>query len=220
MKKNNGYGLIPTLIAVVVIAILAVGGVLNYRHNHKTTNNSTASNTSNNAPNQANDPYAGWKTATSDRAKFSIKYPSDWQYSQSVGDKDNVEHIRVSSSKFQITIDSFNGKELANGGTSETKCSDCLSTISSESFNISNLGFVNLEQITYKLDSGSGNALILRSSNGTYYLLSPSASNISSRFRGISTLASLQDYQNEAIAQFTTSPDFATAQKILKSVSY
>ncbi len=218
MKKDNGFSLSAALLVIVVVAVV-VAGVFVYGHNHKTTKNLSINNTSGTTQDQSTDPYVGWKTATSDRAKFTIKYPSDWQYSQSIGDKDNVEYLRISSPKFQINVDSFNGKDLA-GGTAETKCSDCLTAVSSETFSVPKLGAVNLEQITYKLDSGSGNALIIRLADGTYNLLSPSASNISSRFRGINTLASLQDYQSETSAQFTANTDFATAQKILKSVSY
>jgi len=62
MKKSDGFGLIPALVAVAIIAVVAVTGVFVYRHSHKTTNNSSASNTSSNTQSQAADPYAGWKT--------------------------------------------------------------------------------------------------------------------------------------------------------------
>lgn len=136
---GSGFGLLSTLVGVVIIAVIVVGGVLIYKHNNKTNLSTSAPNSYGNSSNtqtQTNDPYPGWKTALSNRAKFSIKYPSGWQYSQSIGDKDNIEHIRISSSKFQINIDSFNGKDPASGGTVETKCSDCVSAGSSETFSV------------------------------------------------------------------------------------
>ena len=219
MKKNAGFGLVYTIAAIVVIAAVMAVGLLVYANNNQEADNDRfVSN--NTKKSKVADPYVGWESATSTRAKFSIKYPSDWQYSESVGDKDNIEHIKISSSKFQISIDSFNGKDPANGGTAETRCSDCLSTGSSESFIISKLGSINLDTVIYKIDNGQGNALILRLADGTYLIPSTSATNVYTRFRGISSFTSVQDYQNETTAQFAAHPDFKTAKKILKSLSY
>lgn len=223
MKKSNGFAIIFIIAAVIIVGAIVATAILinrNDNNNNKpatTNSSSTASKTSNS---QTGDPYAGWKSATSSRAQFSIKYPSDWTYSSTVGSKDNVEHILISSSSFEIKIDSYHGTDATNGGTSQTTCPDCKSTVSSQAITISKLGSVNMETAIYTLDNGTGNALILRQNDGTYYITSPSASAIKTTFRGISILDSEQAYQNETSAQFSNNADLATAKEILRSISY
>ena len=223
--SQTGFGLIESLVMVVVIAIIAVGGWAVYKHYHKaTTKNNTAVSKTTAIPKttgtQSTNPYAGWKIATSTRAKFSIKYPTNWIYSAAVGTNDSVEHITITGTNLELKIDSYNGKDPTNGGTVNTTCTDCKSTLNTQTFTISNMGVLHLDTVTYTLDNGLGNAIILRQPDGTYYIPSPAAGNVVTSFRGISNLDSLQAYQNETPAQFTSNPDYATAQQILKSVSY
>lgn len=169
------------------------------------------------------DPYAGWKSASSPRAKFSIKYPSTWTYKEQLGDKDGVEHITIDSTLFHIAIDSSignSGHVEATGATANATCVDCTTTNSSQSFPVNNLGKVNLDNVIYTIDTGKGNALVLRLADGTYGLKAPNATNIYTNFRGISILGSKQAYQAETPAQFVANPDYVTAQNILKSLSY
>ena len=227
VKLNNnekGFGIIEGLLIVAVVVLLGYVGYMIYENHNKTTSSATTANTATTTPAKTTttvDPYAGWKTATSTRAKFSVKYPTNWTYSETVGDKDNVEHIVLDSSSFHITMDSFNGSDVSNGGNPDTKCNDCQKTTNTATFTAGKLGSVNLETITYTLDSGMGNGLVLRQADGTYYITSPTATGgIKTDFRGISKLNSLQDYQNETATQFAANPDLATAKLILKSVSY
>jgi hypothetical protein len=82
------------------------------------------------------------------------------------------------------------------------------------------LGAANLATVTYKLDAGTGNALMLEQPDSTYYIPSPDGTNVYTSFRGISALDSEQAYQAETSAQFVANPDYATAQEILKSLVY
>lgn len=224
MRKNQkGFSLIEALLILVIVGIL--GGTGWYVWHAKQDTDETLSAV--NIPSAATEsrksiskPYANWKTATSPRGKFSFKYPSSWKYSQSIGVKDNVEHIVLDGPKLRLTIDSFNGDDPANGGNPGTKCNDCQQIKEIEALDISKLGKINLETITYNLDNGLGNAIILIQADGTYYIASPTAANVKTAFRGTSKLNSLQDYQNESPTQFRANPDLAIAKLILKSISY
>lgn len=215
-KNQAGYSMVEILIVIVVLAVVGAAGFATYYHYHK--NKSDVN--SNSTVNQKSDQYAGWKTSTSTRAKFSIKYPADWKYSEVLGTKDNVEHLTLTGSNVELSIDSYSGKDPANGGTPNTTCADCKDSLSTQSFTAGKLGTVNLETVTYTLDSGFGNALILRQADGVYYLTSPNVSNVYTSFRAISILPSEQDYQNQTPTQFSSSSDYKTAQKILESVTY
>lgn len=225
--NNRGFSVVMALVIVVIVAALGMGGYFVWHKNKQTAKTTSNTKTSQNSssgstgkqPSQT-DPYVGWKTAKSPRAGFSIKYPSDWTYAETVGMNDNVEHVTIDSSKFHIMIDSYNGKELANGGQPATVCPDCLQATSSLSLSVSNLGPVDLKTTQYKLDSGEGNALIFERPDSTYYISSPVDTNVTTSFRGISMLGSEQAYQTESTAQFVSNPDYAVAQKIFESVAY
>lgn len=225
-KDQTGFSAIEGLIIVVAAIVIAVVGLVIY--NHQGNSDNTTKNSADNTPTTKTDnkskatadPYAGWKTASSSRAGFSIKYPDSWTYNEATGSKDDVEHITVASTNFQIDIASYSGTDSTNGGTSGTICTDCKDTQHSQSFTAGKLGKINLQSITYTLDSGLGNALILRQSSGTYYLASPTMPGVTTTFRGISLLDSEQAYQNETPTQFSATPDFKTAQQILESVAY
>jgi|GEM_PF-1140268 len=225
-SKQKGFSIVEGLLLLIVTAIIGFVGWYVW-HSRSTKSEaptpvptSKASNSETETDTKTTDPYSGWKSATSSRAKFSIKYPSNWVYTETVGNKDNVEHIVLDGPNFYVTIDSFNGSDVANGGNPATKCDDCQEVSKTEAFSAGRLGLVSLETIIYKLDNGAGNALVLRQANGTYYLTSPVATGIKTSFRGISKLDSLQAYQNESTSQFAENSDLATAKLILQSVSY
>ena len=230
-NNQSGFSAVEAiLVLVIVVAIAGVGWFVWHSKQSAdktlTTNSSTTptfKKQTKAAATQTTDPYAGWKTATSTRAGFTVKYPTNWTYTAAVGDNDNVEHITIDSSHFHITIDSFmgnNGGTDATGATANATCVDCISTLASKSTSISNLGKINVETVTVKLDSGKGNAIILRMPDSTYGILSPRASNVYTNFRGISVLDSLQAYQSETATQFGANPDLATAKLIFQSISY
>jgi uncharacterized protein (UPF0333 family) len=226
MKKTSrtkGFSTVEGLLILIIVLIL--GGVGWYVwHSTKNANDilksvdESSNSTQAETHTQAVGNYKGWKIATSTRAKFSIKYPSDWNYSSSIGSKDNTEHIVIDGKTFHITIDSFGNND--NSIPSDNKCIDCQTSNTSSNFKAGASGSLNLEDIKYKLDDGVGNALILRRADGAYFINSPTSMGVKTTFRGISKLASLQDYQKETAAQFALNPDLATAKLILKSVSY
>ncbi|HSX35389.1 MAG TPA: hypothetical protein VLH84_00470 [Patescibacteria group bacterium] len=225
-KKSQGSSVIVVLVALFVVIAFGFGGwYVWHKSSEKAVKN--ASNTASSTPKSAannvthpDDPYTGWKVATSPRANFSIKYPADWTYGEALGTKDNVEHITIDSSTFHFTIDSYSGRDVQSGGQPATACTDCVQVTSSTGFRVNNLGETNLETVVYKLDNGKGNALILALPDSTYYIPSPSRTGVHTSFRGISMLDSELAYQAETPAQFAANSDFATAEKILESVSY
>ncbi len=91
--------------AIVIIAILAVGGTLIYRHNHKTMSGSTNSNstspsstTNSSTRPQSADTYAGWKTYTNQQYGYSFKYASSWKVAEvASGGSGTVDPIEFSS---------------------------------------------------------------------------------------------------------------------------
>lgn len=227
---RKGFSIVEVLIAIVVITAIAACGWLAWRHVHDKKSSTTSAKTSSSQSKSSSassststataDPYAGWKTAVSPRAKFSIKYPANWAYAETVGDRDNVEHITLSSTNIQLTIDSYQGTDPDSGGQPATTCPDCSKVLKSTPFNAGSIGSLDLESITYNLDNGMGNALILEEPNGTYYIPSSDAQGVSTSFRAISNLPSLAAYQAETPQAFTANPDFATAEKILQSITY
>lgn len=221
--SSAGFSAIEAVVIILVIAALSLGGWYEYHREHKQKTTATSTSTSHTktpTPPPPADPYAGWKTATSPRAGFSIKYPSSWSYAETVGGKDNVEHITLDSTNFHITVDSYLGKNTDNGGAPATDCTDCAQTLSSTVFSIPGLGKASVDTVTYALDSGKGNAIILRLADGTYYIPSRDAQGVYTAFRGISNLSSEYAYQQETPGQFESNPDYAAAQKILESISY
>lgn len=219
-KDSNARGSSAVIAIAAILLVIAIAGLIvwNKKHQNKTQNGANSSNGQ--LTNTDTDPYVGWQTATSARAGFYIKYPVGWKYNSVVGDKDNVEHITISSAHFLININSFVDNDNANGGQSATTCPDCQQTISSNSFTISKLGKVDIKTIIYSLDSGQGNAVILELPDSTYYIKSPTKTNVTSSFRGISALDSLRAYQTESQAQFMSNPDYVIAKKILGSITY
>ncbi len=214
--RSGGFSNITMIIILLTVAT-GCGSWCIYQYSHRAVkplqnHMRSGANTGVNSP---NNPYSGWKVATSARALFSIKYPADWTYANFVGDKDNVEHITISSPNFRLTIDSY-----LSGSVTTTKCTDCLQTNSVTAFSIQHLGNINLETIVYRLDKGKGNALILRQPNETYYISPPGKPDVRTTFRGISNLPTLTAYQQETYRMFTANADFATAQMVFKSITY
>jgi hypothetical protein len=230
-NKQKGFSLVEGLLIFVIVGILAstcwyvwssnkkTNDLLNKAENTKLSNPKKVSKVNNTAK-PTMDPYKDWKTGTSTRANFTFKYPSDWMYANGVGEKDGVENIELRSKKFVLRMISFDSMELPGGGARDSKCSDCESVAKTDPITIGKLGKINLETIIYKLDDGHGNAIILRNSDGTYYISSPSANNKYTTFRGISVQDSLESYQKETPQQFNANSDLETAKLILKSVSY
>lgn len=226
--SQRGFSLVELLAIIIVACGVVGGGWLVYRHSKhskpsKTDHaviNTPAPTNKTSAPPVQSDLYKGWKTATSSRAKFSIRYPASWTYTEVLGRNDNVEHITIDNANIHIAIDSYTGKDPANGGVAGTTCSDCSKTLHSIAFSIPNLGKASLDTVTYKLDAGTANAMILRLADETYYIPSGSVQGVSTSFRAISNLDSEAAYQQETTSQFMGNADYGTAQKILESVSY
>src|SRR5437868_7142800 len=112
------------------------------------------------------------------------------------------------------------GTDITTKKHSNNICSDCLDAASSSTFKAGSMGSLDLKTVKLVLDNGKGNALILEQPDNTYFLPSPIHAGVTTTFRGMSLLDSLQAYQTETPNQFTSNPDYQTAKKILGAVAY
>lgn len=82
MKKTDqaGFGIVKSLLILVVVCILGFMGWYVFHTKLMSNKRYTTTTISKNPmPNSAPvDPYAGWKTYTSELGGISIKYPGDW----------------------------------------------------------------------------------------------------------------------------------------------
>jgi hypothetical protein len=217
--SSNGFSAVEVLLATSVIVVIGFISRLVWQHAH-TTSRTGGATVSVRPPAPPANSYAGWLTAESARAGFSLKYPASWKFSESVSSKDNVEHITLDDANFHITIDSYSAESLASAGQPAVGCPDCAAVIGTDSVTLHGLGSASIDAVTYHLDSGYSNALVLMRPGSVYYVPSPAKAGVLTTFRGISNLASLQAYQAEPPGQFAASPDLEVAKKIFSSISY
>jgi hypothetical protein len=81
--NQNGFAALESLLILVIIAIIGGTGYFVWHSKsqvNKNLNNAAVSNSSTDTKNNlsSNNPYAGWKTFSAPREKFTLKYPSDW----------------------------------------------------------------------------------------------------------------------------------------------
>jgi len=103
------------LLAVLVVAVLAVTGLVVYQH-HKP---SSAKNSAATSPTQSTsqptstatqsaqpNPYQGWNTYTSAEEKASFKYPTNWTVTKAVipSNETNADTVGIKSPSGAITI--------------------------------------------------------------------------------------------------------------------
>lgn len=225
-KSEKGFSAVEIILVLVIVVLIGAVGWLIYRNHHKATTAAVTTTASTKpvtptTPTQPVNPYAGWNTYTSPLAKFSIKYPATWAESETTKGGTNVEYLTIKSSNFIITANSGLASDVTNGTTScVTSPSPCLSTISTQTFTVPKLGAADVDAVTYTLDSGAGNQLIVKLADGNTEISSPTASGIGTQFSGLSNLSSEKAYQTETPAQFTANPDYKTALSIFESISY
>jgi prepilin-type N-terminal cleavage/methylation domain-containing protein len=116
VKQNNqsGFTVIETLIVLLVVAAIALAGVLVYRHDHKTktVNASTTASTTkpkvtvstNNKTVATVNPYAGWKSYCSSDGGLCIKYPTNWTYANVSNQGSNPEEYTFTSPDNKIDV--------------------------------------------------------------------------------------------------------------------
>ena len=124
-KNQQGFGAIEARLIIVVVVLLGAVGYMVYKNHNKTTSNSTAtanttttrpttSTPAKTTPAQPADPYAGWKTFTSNVGKFSLRYPSDWTYTDATANSNEDQSFSLQSPDkdygyFFLTFDILSG---------------------------------------------------------------------------------------------------------------
>jgi Tfp pilus assembly major pilin PilA len=85
MRLNNkGFGLVETLLVIVVIAVIGVGGWAVYHNGHKAKTASATSSTTvskggnTKANSKTTNPYTDWKTYCDSVYGYCFKYPTTW----------------------------------------------------------------------------------------------------------------------------------------------
>lgn len=90
--NTKGFGLIGTVLVVLVLTAITGTGMYIYHRNHKakttTSNSSSSSSSTTNKPAPKPtptpvDPYAGWKTYTDTTYHYSFRYPAGWSLTTS-----------------------------------------------------------------------------------------------------------------------------------------
>lgn len=110
MNSPKGLSQIASIIIIIVIGIIAAGGIWYYWQYRvlpdlEKSSNAVEPKVNNNAKNNANNTTnqtADWKTYTSEKYNYSIKYPRDWTSPVDKG-TDSSEPNRVSWVEFQNT---------------------------------------------------------------------------------------------------------------------
>lgn len=125
-KESGGFSVIEALIALVVIAVIGLGGWMVWRHSHQqkkaaATKTAAPSADKKTSDMQSADPYAGWKSYCDTELKACYKYPNDWVRSQYGGWQnaaDTAYFNLVGSNKDQATDDVYIAaiEDLANTG--------------------------------------------------------------------------------------------------------
>ncbi len=216
-KNKSGFSAAEGLIVILVLVVLGVAGYFVLLAHHK--NNTSAHSPAAFAVN----PYEGWKAYISPLAKYSIRYPSTWtKIVNNMGYKD-VEILTLESDHFIITISSSLEKYSVKNGQRSSCVIDpdkCLSTISSQKAIIPRLGTVRIDAVTYRYGKGTGNGLQVKLLDGDTIIQSTNSAGVISNFYGTSKNLNDAAYLSETKSQFTSNPDFSTAIKIFKSLSY
>lgn len=75
--NDKGFTLAETLLAILILTVIGLGGYYVWHNQHKSSAKKTISSTSSNKSTTTS--YEGWKTYCDSHAKFCFKYPSDWQ---------------------------------------------------------------------------------------------------------------------------------------------
>jgi Tfp pilus assembly major pilin PilA len=116
-KHQSGFTVVEFLIIIVVLAVIGGVGYLVYKKHHKTDKTTTAS-AKQTAPQPAkSDPYAGWKSYTSDLGGFSVKYPASGWTITAYGDdgsKATGSAVTANESHFAINEDIGQGSTTSN----------------------------------------------------------------------------------------------------------
>src|SRR6266567_8694714 len=114
-KNQSGFSAFVFLLPILVVTVLAVGGLVIYQH-HKP---SSATNSAATSPTQTTtqpqstaaqsaqaNPYKGWQTYTSAGEKASFKYPTNWTVTKSVSpsNETNADTVGIKSPSGAITI--------------------------------------------------------------------------------------------------------------------
>lgn len=108
MRNNQrGFGVVETLIAVLVVVLVA-GGAYYFWHNAHKPATKTATvvvKTDGSAAKKvATNPYAGWKEYCSDTEKACFKYPADWTLTSEPDSADNTSSTKVTSPAGTVVV--------------------------------------------------------------------------------------------------------------------
>src|SRR6266571_2194849 len=115
-EHQPGFGTIEVLLVVLVVAALAVTGLLVYQRYKP----SSARNSATTSPSQtttqpksttttqpAQSVYTGWKTYTSTNEKAHFQYPSNWTTTKpftASNDTSNTDQIGITSPSGAVTV--------------------------------------------------------------------------------------------------------------------
>jgi len=217
---SNDRGVLPVLVAILVVVIVAAVGVAVYNvgrsHQRVAQTVSTSPVT---AASSAPDPYEGWQVYKSASDGLSFKYPADWKIAISSSAQVDIAPSQGDTS-FRVVL-----RALQNPSTQYDKTA-CSYTRDIETVTVANLG-AKKKMIAYGNDNMvSRLALtddphdIIGQEAGCSAVFGSKAG--AGRFVDLSAWYGngAEGTKSFTFGQFTQKPEVQTAEKILRSAAY
>jgi prepilin-type N-terminal cleavage/methylation domain-containing protein len=128
MRKNHkGFSVIEVIVVLALIGLIGFVGW--YAWQHKNARDKSAQpSTSSTTESDSADSYAGWKTYTSPREGFSIKYPANWTLKAGAANANGVFDPSIDAVSIAGPNDFTLGYDILKP-TASTSCANCSFTL-------------------------------------------------------------------------------------------
>lgn len=229
-KSELGFGTVELILLLIIVILVGLVGwyIWNNGATHNKIQNSNPTIvTSPIASNEQVDPYAGWKTYTSNLGEFTFKYPEDWDLSgfrESIpyfgddlnGDENPIRLTKPTSAdlkvdnfgiNMQIQDESFTGTpfDIYPNGTTEELSNNIILWLEKENVNYAT-GAAKTTCPTIRV--GKDKSFSIKLTNGKYLIIEGS-------FCWGQGLSTSQNY-----SQQIKSSEWSNAIDIIKSVTF
>jgi hypothetical protein len=231
---SNTRGVTPVLVAILAVALLAVIGFAVYRANrtrHKDTQPVSASPMSSTKATPSEAPpansYQGWKTFTSTKEGLTFKYPADWQLT--VADGVNTRQATLTSVSLKSPLRGGNPNVFA---VSFIFNNDMQQSVAAKVLEVASLHVPGSQQhlylITSDTDGGRGlismnlseKAATVGQTQATLQMLSQKDGKSPITMGATLMKPGAQQASSTGLDAFKDHPDYASLQKLFRSLAY